>query len=297
MFEGMIRPQLDADPVALLAPISPILGAADLAVVNLETAITTGGSPVPKQYVFRAPATGMQALRAAGVDVASLANNHGVDYGVQGLEDTLSAARENGITVVGAGDNAAGAYAPFTATIRGREIAIIGATQVMDAAFLATWPASEDRPGLASAKDEHEDRLLRAVEEARARSDTVVVYLHWGVEREHCPVEHQQTLARRLADAGADVVVGSHAHRLQGAGMLDGVLVGYGLGNFVFYTGEGPGVETGVLTVTIDGRDVVEYGWTPARLRQGIPHPLRGEEAATAFAAWEQLRECTDLSA
>lgn len=295
MFEGMIRPQLDANPEGLLDPIAPVLRRADLAVVNLETAITTGQTAAQKQYVFAAPATALVALSSAGVDVASLANNHGMDFGTEGLVDSLDASEEVGLRLIGAGRDDAEAYAPFTTTIRGRDIAVIGATQVMDSGFLADWPATDDRPGLASAKDEHEDRLVQQVEESRADVDTVVVFLHWGIEREQCPSERQQALARLLVDAGADIVVGGHAHRLQGAGMLDGALVGYGLGNFVFYTRAGPGAQTGVLTVTVEGREILGYTWTPAVLRAGIPHPLEAGAAAAALSSWNDLRRCTSL--
>jgi poly-gamma-glutamate capsule biosynthesis protein CapA/YwtB (metallophosphatase superfamily) len=297
MFEGMIEPQLEADPERLLDPIAPVFAEADLAVANLETAITDGGDPEPKGFAFRAPASGLTALQQAGIDVVSLANNHGMDYGLSGLEDTLDAADEAGLALIGAGRDRDGAFAPYTTTIRGREIAVIGATQVMDTAFFDTWPATDDRPGLASAKFELEADLIDAVTETRERADTVVVYLHWGVEGERCPSERQQGLAERLADAGADIVVGTHAHRLQGTGMLDDTLIDYGLGNFVFWSQYSPGIDSGVLMVTVEGTDVVDHEWVPATLREGIPHPLDGDEATAAIDAWEELRGCTGLSA
>lgn len=296
MFEGMIRPQLDADPQGLLSPIADVVADADLTVVNLETAITEGGEPAPKGFNFRAPATALEALQAGGIDVATLANNHGMDFGQSGLEDTLSAAEDFGFPLIGAGRDKVEAFAPYTTTIRGREIAVIGATQVMDSAFFDSWPATDERPGLASAKFEHEADLLDAVATARKSADTVVVYLHWGVEGQSCPTGDQTGLADRLADAGADIVVGTHAHRLQGTGMLGDTLVDYGLGNFVFYSQQSPGIDTGVLMVTVEGREVVDYAWVPARIDAGVPRPLEGEAANAAVAAWDELRSCTDLT-
>ncbi len=78
--------------------------------------------------------------------------------------------------------------------------------------------------------------------------------------------------------------------------MLDDALVGYGLGNFVFYSQEGPASDSGVLTVTVEGSEVLDYGWTPARIRQGVPRPLEGDDAAAALSSWESLRDCTDLA-
>ncbi len=278
-----------------LRDIAPVLSDADLTVVNLETAVTTGGQPVPKTYVFRAPPRAFAALRDAGVDVATLANNHGMDYGVSGLHDTLDAARAADFPVVGIGTDGDRAFAPHYAQVRGSTVAVIGATQVLDDALIAAWTAGPDKPGLASAKDE--DRLLRAVSDARRRSDTVVVYLHWGRERTTCPLDRQQSLARRLVDAGADVVVGSHAHVLLGGGFLDRAYVDYGLGNFVFYARGGLGAETGVLRLTVRGREVSDPRWTPARISGGVPHPLTGQAARAAAAVKEQARGCTGLQA
>ena len=297
MFEGGIRNQLDADPRALLDGVRPVLRAADLAMVNLETAVTDRGIAQPKQFTFRGPPWALEALTAAGVDVVSLANNHGIDFGAEGFEDTLAAAAARNLPLVGAGRTRAEAYAPFVASVRGRRVAVLAATQVMDAAFLASWPATADRPGLASAKYEHEERLVRAVRRARARADIVVVFLHWGVERLTCPTASQQDLARRLVEAGADVIVGGHAHRLQGAGMLDDALVAYGLGNFVFTASSAAGAESGILVVTIPPSGRISYTWEPARIVGGIPQPLVGDEAVAARASWEALRACTGLAA
>jgi poly-gamma-glutamate synthesis protein (capsule biosynthesis protein) len=147
--------------------------------------------------------------------------------------------------------------------------------------------------GLASAKEEA--RLLRAVRQARKTADTVVVYLHWGLELNGCPISVQTSLAHRLATAGADVIVGSHAHVLLGAGRLGKALVSYGLGNFVFYASRPEAVQSGVLEVTVTGRRIDGYRWVPARSSGGIPYPLSGADAGQARASWRALRSCTDL--
>ena len=294
-FEGQIRNRLQADPSSVMAGIAPLLRSADLAVVNLETAVTTRGTKtLTKQYAFRAPPSAFAALRAGGVDVASMANNHGMDYGRVGLEDSLDASEAAGLPVVGIGRNAAEAYQPFVREVKGQRIAVIGATQVLDDDLRAAWTATDTQPGLASAKEV--GRLTAAVRAAREQADTVVVFLHWGTEGQTCPNDVQPVLARALAEAGADVIVGGHAHRLQGAGRLGSAFVAYGLGNFVFYSDSGPGTETGVLTVTVAGRDIDGYTWAPARLVGQLPRPLSGEAARAALATWESLRGCTGLA-
>ncbi len=130
---------------------------------------------------------------------------------------------------------------------------------------------------------------------ARHTSDTVVVFLHWGVELAECPSEDQRTLARQLVAAGADVVVGGHAHRVQGAGRLGQALVDYGLGNFVWYGTSELSTETGVLLVTVDGRRVVGYRWEPAHIVDGTPRPVAGAERRAEISSWKRLRSCTGL--
>lgn len=293
-FEGVLGTKLASNPAHMLDPIEPVLQMADLAVVNLETAVTTGGSPTSKAFVFRAPASAFAALRGGGVDVASMANNHSLDYGVDGLRDSLTAAKRYRFPVVGIGLDAKQAYRPFRRTINGQRIAIIGATQVLDDELVSAWTAGPGKPGLASAKDV--PRLVHEVRLARKTSDTVVVFLHWGIELQQCPSADQRTLAKKLAAAGADIVVGGHAHRVQGAGRLGKSLVGYGLGNFVWYGTSELSTQTGVLLVTVDGRKVLNYRWAPARIVDGIPQPVTGSERRSELASWRSLRGCAGLN-
>jgi poly-gamma-glutamate synthesis protein (capsule biosynthesis protein) len=294
-FEGAVAARLAADPATTVGPIAEVLRRADLAVVNLETAITERGTPAPKEFNFRAPPSALAALDAAGVDVATMANNHGADFGVVGMRDSMAAAKRAGVAVVGIGADAEEAFRPHRVTVNGQRIAVIGATQVMDSNLAAAWSAGDGKPGLASAYDER--RLLQAVRAARAQADTVVVDLHWGRELERCPIDRQRALAPKLVAAGADVVVGSHAHVLLGGGYLRGAYVHYGLGNFVFYARGGVTAQSGVLLLTARGRAVTKAEWVPAVISGGIPLPLRGAPAERAVAAWRSLRGCTGLSA
>ena len=292
-FEGVLESKLTDDPAGLLAPIETVLDDADIAVVNLETAITIGGSPTAKQFTFSAPPAAFVALREGGVDVASMANNHGLDYGGKGLRDSLAAAKRYHFPVIGIGLDGKQAYRPFRRTIDGQRIAVLGATQVIDDELISAWTAGPNKPGLASAKEA--PRLLQEVRLARKTSDTVVVFLHWGVELEQCPTPDQRTLARQLVAAGADVVVGGHAHRLLGAGRMGKALVGYGLGNFVWYGTSELSTQTGVLFVTVAGRKVLRYRWVPARIVGGVPRALTGEAHRSELASWRSLRRCTGL--
>jgi poly-gamma-glutamate synthesis protein (capsule biosynthesis protein) len=258
-----------------LPSIRDALGRADLTVVNLETAVTDRGTAADKEFAFRAPASTLPALKDAGVDVVSLANNHGLDFGREGLVDTLAAARAAGMPLVGLGEDEDAAYAAHVAEVEGQRIAVLGATQVLDGQFVEAWTARGDSPGMASAK--RAERLVEEVRRVRADADTVVVYLHWGEERNPCPLPRQQELAQQLVDAGADVVVGGHAHVLLGGGMLGEAYVDYGLGNFVF-TGSRreETLKSGILTLTVRGRSVEAGVVDAGRPALGCPPPARG---------------------
>lgn len=294
-FEGAMATRLARDPQTAVGPFADVLTSADLAVGNLETAVGTGGTPENKDFTFEAPPSAIDALRAGGYDVVSMANNHGRDFGPEGLVESLAVKdAQTDHFIIGIGHDDTDAYTPFTATVHGQRIAIIGATQVLDEELISAWTATADHPGLASAK--RVDALVAAVKQARANADTVVVFLHWGIERNECPSVVQQTLAQQLADAGADIIIGGHAHRLQGAGLLGTAFVGYGLGNFDF-TAVGAGAEkTGVIRVTVTGRHIDGYEFVPGIIKGGVATPLTGDAAQGALDFWNSLRPCTGLS-
>jgi poly-gamma-glutamate synthesis protein (capsule biosynthesis protein) len=295
-FEGGIRWRLNS-PSAALTAVAPLLADADIAMVNLETAITERGTPASKAYNFRAPASAFGALRSAGVDATTMANNHGIDYGSVGLADSLAAKATAGIPVLGIGANASEAYAPWRTTVRGQRIAVLAATDVLDDWLITAWTATDAQGGLASAKGADQARLEAAVRAARRGADTVVVYLHWGAEGTTCPTPRQRQLADALVAAGADIIVGSHAHRVQGGGRLGSAFVDYGLGNFVFYNEAGESGRTGVLRVTATGREITSSAWVPARISGGLPRALGEPGRSADLAEFADRRACAGLGA
>jgi len=218
-----------ADPATAFGPVTAVLRSADFTALNLETAITTRGTPQPKTFHFRAPPAAFTALRDAGIDLVTMANNHALDYGPVGLADTLAAARAARFPYVGIGASAAAAWAPYVTTVKGVKIAVIGVSQVAELA--SSWVATPRRPGEANAIDL--GRTLAAVRSARRLASVVIVFMHWGTEGQACPDQAQLSLAHRLAAAGASIIVGAHAHMLQGSGWLGRTFVAYGLGNFL----------------------------------------------------------------
>lgn len=310
-FEGVLRDRLD-DPATALSPATATLAAADVAIVNLETSVGTGGRPDPgKRYTFQAPPTAFTALAAAGIDVATMANNHALDFGrdpLPGTFDAIDAATvaDPPLAVVGVGRDADDAYRPARADVDGTIVATIGATVADDdptADPTGQWAATDDSPGTADAIDPA--RLLRAVEEADRSADVVVVYMHWGVQGERCPSDAQRSMAADLVETGADIVVGSHTHRLQGDGRMGDGYVAYGLGNYAWYTQSSEATSvTGVLMLTVqpapsrDGRaTVTDAMWEPARIGAGgLPTPMAGSAAAGFDADLAALRACAGLA-
>ncbi len=288
--------RLAADPATAFGASAAVLSRADLTMVNLETAIAVGGRPESKSFTFQAPPSAFTALRDAGIDIATMANNHGADYGAAGLTQTLAAIRSSGFPVVGIGANAAAAYAPYYRTVNGVRIAIVAASQVQDET-LAHFSATDDRPGIANA---YSDRLVAAVKAAKVRADVVIAYLHWGTEYQSCPNSDQRRLADTLAAAGASAIVGTHAHVLQGAGWrADGKYVAYGLGNYFWWRSFGNDQDdNGVLTLTFAAGRVRAANFVPSRLdEQGISPPATGQSALRIDQEFDTARRCAGLAA
>jgi hypothetical protein len=290
-------------PQQTLGPIARTLADADLTMVNLESAITHRGTPDPKErevpenrYYFRTGRVALDVLADAGVDVVTMANNHGADYGPVGLADTLRAIRRGPVHVVGIGRNRRAAFTPYRVTVRGTPLAFFGADASFREGSSPVWVAGPRTPGVAAAHASRPLVLLDAVRAASRQGDLVVVYMHWGKEERSCPTAQQQATAGALAEAGADIVVGSHAHVLLGSGWLGDTYVNYGLGNFLWYHNHQP--ESGVLHLRIHDGRVVSDSWVPARLETyGRQIPLAGKARVTAVADWRRLRACTCLAA
>lgn len=293
-FEDRVAELLD-DPSTTFGPVAAELTEGDLTMVNLETAITSRGTAEDKRYLFRAPDTAVPAMTAAGIDVVSLANNHSMDYGREGLADTIATAEAGGLGTVGAGDDIDEAFTPLRRTVQGVDIAIFAFSQVDDLA--EEWAATPDRSGMAMAFDT--ERAYAAVRAARADSDLIVVLPHWGAEGDQCPTGRQQDFAAGLIEAGADILVGAHSHVLQGAGREGDAYVAYGLGNFLWYSEglhEPFSARAGVLRLTVQGREVVRSDFVPTVMTPtGQPEVLTGWRADLARHNFDELRGCADL--
>jgi poly-gamma-glutamate synthesis protein (capsule biosynthesis protein) len=219
----------------------PLLSRDDVLVGNLEGPVTDRGPANPrKRFVFSFPPGATASLKAAGFDLFLFANNHGLDHGLQGFEDSFKDAKAGGVPLAGAGMDLKEAleprYATRSASGKGSRLAFIGY------AFFPTermgFSMAEAGAGAASPGINNDlEATVAAIGAARARGDVVVVLAHGGAEYRYEPTREAVATYRRFIEAGASLVLGSHPHLLQGAEAWKGGLIAYSLGNFLF-TGE-----------------------------------------------------------
>ncbi|MBR5263092.1 MAG: CapA family protein [Clostridia bacterium] len=232
---------------------------ADIAVLNNEFAISDRGKPMNgKAFTFRADPANTAMYQQLGVDLVSLANNHVYDYGKDAFYDTIDTLREYGVDYAGAGRNAEEAQSPMYYLVDGRKIAFISATRAEK--YVLTPEATEDSPGVFRCYDTA--RLLEVIAEAKAESDYVVLLVHWGREGSNSLEDVQEETAPLYLEAGADLIIGGHAHRLQGIEFIDGKAVFYNLGNFWF---DNYNIETGLVRFELSADGEETFYFLPAK--------------------------------
>ena len=208
-----------------------IMNKADYTCVNNEFTYSTGGSPLSgKTWTFRANPDRVKFLKEMGVDLTLLANNHVYDYGRDAMLDTLATLKDAGVEYFGAGANLEEAMKPVYVELGGKTIAFVAASRAEK--YKMTPQATETEPGILRCYDP--TLFIEVIKEARANADFVVACVHWGTERSTVLEQAQLDTGRQYIDAGADMVIGSHSHCLQGMEYYNGKPIVYSLGNFWF---------------------------------------------------------------
>lgn len=256
-----------------LSEFMPVLQRAHLVVANLETAVGTSRRLAEKTFAFQTDPARF-ALFAPLRDrlLFTLANNHGMDAP---LEETMFHMERMGYPYIGVGRNRKEAYRPFVAEINGIKLAILGASRVIPT---VAWVADDRRPGMASAYSD--EPLLGTVRRWSRQADHVIVFLHWGKERESAPDEIQLELAEKLLAVGARLIIGAHPHVLQEIRWTpEGQLVAFSLGNFVFTTSAfSEANDTAVLDVTLTKEAIAEARIWPGRIHFGLVRRLAADD-------------------
>jgi poly-gamma-glutamate synthesis protein (capsule biosynthesis protein) len=209
------------------AKIKDTISRADLAFFNLECTLSKRGTPHRRRFLFRADPALAATLRASGFDVASLANNHTMDFGRDAFVDTIDAVRKSGMTAVGGGKDRADALRVQVVRENGLRIGFVAYTDIPSGGVVRLG----DRPTVAGA---NLDEVAGQIRKAKSRCDVLVVSFHWGVEYMTRPTERQKRLAHLCIDSGADLILGHHPHVLQTTEVYKGKPVVYSMGAFVW---------------------------------------------------------------
>lgn len=248
---------------------------ADIFMVNEEFPFSSRGSAAAdKQYTFRLPPDRVHIMNELGVSLVTLANNHALDFGTDALLDTLTTLDGAGIPSVGAGENLERAKRLETMEINGRTIGFLGASRVIP---VGSWNAGADAPGMLTTYDPA--ILAEEIKKAREVCDFVVVYVHWGIERSEKPEGYQRTLGETYIDMGADLVVGSHPHVLQGIEYYKGKPIVYSLGNFVF----GSSIPRTALLLAQIEEDELKLQLIPCTSSAGLTNEITDESKKAEF--------------
>lgn len=247
-----------------------------------------------QQYTFLTPSAREGILKDFSFDVMTLANNHMMDYGTEGLASTIREIKKQGIETIGGGSDLSQAMAPYIKEVNGKKIAILAATRVVPQ---IDWYAQKDKAGLMTTY-EQTDRFQMLKEEitrlkTEENCDIVIMYVHWGNDSDKTILGNQVTLGHGYIDAGADIVIGNHTHVLQGMEFYQGKLICYGISNFLFGSYHS---DTMVLTLEIDEANHITPKMLPCSSEMFYTTEIEGEAAENMFRYIESMSENVSIS-
>ena len=281
--------ELIAKGVDPFEPFNALLQQHDLRIGNLECVVATGGTAETKPFTFRAD-PGVLPVLKKHFDAMSVANNHSGDFGKAAFAEELGLMRKAGLPYFGGGEDLAEAHKPVILERNGLRIALLGYVEFKPRSF----EAGAQLPGVAWSGED--DQVIEDIVAARRdyRADIVIPYMHWGWEEEPNPSPRLREFARRMIDAGADMVVGGHPHVTQGAEMYKGKPIVYSLGNFLFNSFDTEATTTGWVLSAHIGRDGVRTWRTyVAKLDgDGVPHPAFDKASPCGRAGDTEISQC-----
>ncbi len=260
---------------------------ADIALGNLESPFTRTGTKFEKRFNFKVPPEYAGSLINAGLDVVTLANNHILDYGMEGLQNTLTVLDSIGLAHCGAGLTLEQAQQPAIIERNGFRIGFLGYSFTFPEEFWATR---------ASGGTNYPNNLKKNIEQTDSLTDFIVVTFHWGEEGSNYPKDYQQFFAHLSIDCGADLVIGHHPHVLQGLEVYKNRLIAYSLGNFSFSSYSRRSTESMILKVHLTKNGLSFAKILPVSVDNYEivfqPRILKAPKADTIFA---HLRKFSEL--
>ena len=238
--------------------IVKIMTESDIMVANSEFTISDRGEKMPgKYYTFRASPKRIPIYDEMGIDLLTLANNHVYDFGEIAFNDMIDALNEYNMPYIGAGKNIEEAKRPYYFIINGYKIAFVNATRAEK--LILTPEATNTTGGVFRCYDSTNFKNL--ITDIKKESDYVIALIHWGKEDSHSLEQVQIDTSKIYLDAGADIIIGSHAHVLQGIEFYNNKPIIYNLGDFIF---NNESKDTGILQIKLSNEGTMSYYFIPA---------------------------------
>ncbi|OQX84761.1 hypothetical protein B6D60_08805 [candidate division KSB1 bacterium 4484_87] len=255
---------------------SSILRSGDITMGNLEGPFVTSGTPFDKKFTFKVPPDLASSLPFAGFDVMTLANNHILDYGIDGLTETIAVLDSLNIAHCGAGLDEHAASEPAILERNGLRIAVFGYSMTFPDEFWATKKSE-------GTCFPYQRILARTIPHYDSTCDIVVANFHWGRELKNVPRDYQKQMAHKAIDLGADLIIGHHPHVLQGMEIYKNRLIAYSLGNFAFASYSRRATESVILKAYLTKDGLLFARVIPINVNnyeiEFQPTPLSGEKA------------------
>lgn len=275
MFGRHVQEVIDKHGAAhLFENVQPFFEQADYVTGNFEQPVLTNDEEfyekLEKQIHLHAEPEVLPVLKDMDFTVLNLANNHAMDYGEEGLQDTLEAFDSADLSIVGAGNNLEEAMNINYQEHNGIKVATLGFTDV----FREGFSALGYRGGILAARPEY---IFPAIEEARENADLVFVHVHWGQEYDNEPHPRQRKLARAMVDVGADVIIGHHSHVLSEVEQYNNGAIFYGLGNFIFDQGWTRTKDSAIVQYDLLNDGTGRFEIVPLRVRGAQPYETKNK--------------------
>ena len=275
-------------------PTKSILKDSDIAVANLEAPLTRRTAPfMEKEFILKIDPDATGAIKAAGFDVVTLANNHIMDYGQDGLQDTINFLDKADLKHAGAGRDLKDARMPAIISIKNKKIAFLAYSKVFPEEFYATKESGGTAQGIF-------EYVRYDIIEIKKQVDFVIVSFHWGEELMKYPKEYQIKLAHLSIDSGASVIIGHHPHVLQGIERYKNGLIFYSLGNFAFGSISQSMPEGMIVIVKFSNNRIGSAEFIPLNVNNKEvlfqPKPFQGERAENAIKNIQEISDRFQLS-